>query len=81
MMDKQLDFLVNVCEKTVLCELYFRKKRDFAQSSRNEVPINIGDDNYKILTAFTYLRINRRKNLKSDFKEDKKFEMYAHSKI
>ena len=56
-----------------------KKNGDFMQSSRKEGPINIGDNNYKTLTAFTYLRINRKKKLSSFVTEDKKFEVYTHS--
>lgn len=50
MMEKQFDFFLNFSKRTLLVG----KKGDFIQSSRKGVPINIGDNNYKTLTAFTF---------------------------
>lgn len=55
---------------------YCGKEGTLENPLEKKVPIYIGDNNYKTLTVFIYLRINKKK-LTSDFTKDKKFEVCA----
>jgi hypothetical protein len=49
----------------------------FAKSAGREVPIYIGDNNYKTLTVFIYFKMKKKHNIRLHEIRNNKFEVYV----